>query len=182
MQLFLPILLPTCEHWFCVVINLVEKRIDVLDSMKLKSDEKTQAIAEVVSALVTILKRTRPMEYTWKNWIIHHPDVPQQNNTLVLTPSPFVCSVCMIKNWTHLCGCRFDCGFYTIRFMEHWTGGRMNTRELEANMGVDMRKRLLVRFVLSPHNNSRNEVLEKCSAEKISRVQRRASGAEKKRK
>ncbi|KAI8554970.1 hypothetical protein RHMOL_Rhmol05G0137500 [Rhododendron molle] len=131
--LFLPILLPTCEHWFCVVINLVEKRIDVLDSMKLKSDEKTEAIAEVVSALVTVLKRTRPMEYTWKNWIIHHPDVPQQNNTLVLTPSPFVCSVCMIKNWTHLCGCRFDCRFYTIRLMEHWTGGRMNTRELEVN-------------------------------------------------
>ncbi|KAI8539617.1 hypothetical protein RHMOL_Rhmol09G0197100 [Rhododendron molle] len=149
--LFLPILLPTCEHWFCVVINLVEKRIDVLDSMNLKSDEKTQAIAEVVSALFNVLKRTRTMEYPWKNWLIHHADVPQ-----------------------------VDCGFYTLRFMENWTGGRMNTRELEANMGIDMRKRLLVRFILSPHNNSRNEVLEKCSAEKISRVQRRASGAEKK--
>ncbi|KAI8568219.1 hypothetical protein RHMOL_Rhmol02G0181100 [Rhododendron molle] len=148
--LFLPILLPTCEHWFCVVINLVEKRIVVLDSMNLNTQEKTQAIAEVVSALVTVLKRTRPMECTWKNWIIHHPDVPQQKNT-------------------------FDCGFYTLRFMEHWTGGRMNTRELEPNVGVDMRKRLLVRFVLSQHNNSRNEVLEKCSAEKNFRVRLQSS-------
>ncbi|KAG5545166.1 hypothetical protein RHGRI_017594 [Rhododendron griersonianum] len=46
--LFLPILLATCDHWFCVVINLVDKRIDVLDSMKLKSTEKTSATADVV--------------------------------------------------------------------------------------------------------------------------------------
>ncbi|KAG5560279.1 hypothetical protein RHGRI_003543 [Rhododendron griersonianum] len=104
--LFLPILLATSEHWYCVVINLVEKRIDVLDSMKLKSDEKTSATADVVSALFTILKRTRPIDYQQNNWIIHHPSVPQQINI-------------------------FDCGFYTLRFMEHWTGGRMNTRELE---------------------------------------------------
>ncbi|KAG5524439.1 hypothetical protein RHGRI_031184 [Rhododendron griersonianum] len=56
----------------------------------------------------------------------------------------------------------FDCGFYTLRFMEHWTGGRMNTRELEANMGMDMRKRLLVRFILSPHKKRRDDVLQKC--------------------
>ncbi|XP_058202858.1 uncharacterized protein LOC131317316 [Rhododendron vialii] len=135
--LFLPILLATANHWFSVVINLVDKRIDILDSMKLKSEEKTLATADVVSALFTILKRTRPMDYPWKNWIIHHPDVPQQNNI-------------------------FDCGFYTLRFMEHWTGGRMNTRELEGNMGIDMRMRLLVRFILSPHNNRRDDVLQKC--------------------
>ncbi|KAG5548719.1 hypothetical protein RHGRI_014169 [Rhododendron griersonianum] len=104
--LFLPILLATSEHWYCVVINLVEKRIDVLESMKLKSDEKTSATADVVSALFTILKRTRPIDYQQNNWIIHHPSVPQQINI-------------------------FDCGFYTLRFMEHWTGGRMNTRKLE---------------------------------------------------
>ncbi|KAG5540367.1 hypothetical protein RHGRI_020558 [Rhododendron griersonianum] len=80
MQLFLPILLATSEHWYCVVINLVEKRIDVLDSMKLKSDEKTSATADVVSALFTILKRTRPIDYQQNNWIIHHPSVPQQIN------------------------------------------------------------------------------------------------------
>ncbi|XP_058216850.1 uncharacterized protein LOC131327729 [Rhododendron vialii] len=137
MQLFLPILLATADHWICVVINLVDKRIDILDSMKLKTEEKTVATADVVSALFTILKRTRPMDYPWKNWIIHHPDVPQQNNI-------------------------FDCGFYTLRFMEHWTGGRMNTRELEGNMGIDMRMRLLVRFILSPHNNRRDDVLQKC--------------------
>ncbi|KAI8547294.1 hypothetical protein RHMOL_Rhmol07G0183600 [Rhododendron molle] len=45
--LFLPILLATCEHWFCVVINLVDKRIEVLDLMNIKSDEKTFAIANV---------------------------------------------------------------------------------------------------------------------------------------
>ncbi|KAI8535932.1 hypothetical protein RHMOL_Rhmol10G0214200 [Rhododendron molle] len=55
-----------------------------------------------------------------------------------------------------------DCGFYTLRFMEHWTGGMMNTCELEANMGIDMRKRLLVWFILSPHNNSRDDVQQKC--------------------
>ncbi|KAI8530082.1 hypothetical protein RHMOL_Rhmol11G0027600 [Rhododendron molle] len=118
--LFLPILLATCEHWFCVVINLVEKHIDVLDSMKLKSDGKTQAIADVV-----------------RLWVLH------------------------LKVYGAL----------------DW---EMNTCELEANMGIDMRKRLLVRFILSPHNNRRNDVQEKCSADKIYRVQRRASGAEKK--
>ncbi|KAF7135237.1 hypothetical protein RHSIM_Rhsim08G0133000 [Rhododendron simsii] len=118
----------TCEHWFCVVINLVDKRIDVLDSMNVKTDEKTSAIADVVSALFNVLKRTRPMDYPRKNWIIHHPDVPQQNNM----------------------------------FMEHWTGGRMNTSELEANMGIDMRMRLLIRFILSPHNKRRDDVLQKC--------------------
>ncbi|KAG5516558.1 hypothetical protein RHGRI_037315 [Rhododendron griersonianum] len=97
MQLFLPILLATCDHWFCVVINLVDKRIDVLDSMKLKSTEKTSATADVVSALFSILKRTTQMEYPWNKWNVHHPDVPQQKNM----------------------------------FMEHWTGGKMNTRELE---------------------------------------------------
>ncbi|KAG5562080.1 hypothetical protein RHGRI_004954 [Rhododendron griersonianum] len=84
--LFLPILLATSEHWYCVVINLVEKRIDVLDSMKLKSDEKTSATADVVSALFTILKRTRPIDYQQNNWIIHHPSVPQQINMRVPTP------------------------------------------------------------------------------------------------
>ncbi|KAI8555102.1 hypothetical protein RHMOL_Rhmol05G0148300 [Rhododendron molle] len=106
-KLFLPIFLATCEHWFCVVINLVEKRIDVLDSMNQKSEEKTIAIAEVVAALFSVLKRTHDrMEYPWTNWVIKQADVPQQNNLV-------------------------DCGFYTLRFMEHWTGGRMNTRELE---------------------------------------------------
>ncbi|KAG5528217.1 hypothetical protein RHGRI_028975 [Rhododendron griersonianum] len=124
--LFLPILLVTGDHWFCVVINLVDKRIDVLDSMKLKSDEKTVATADVVSALFSILKRTRKMEYPWNNWNVHHPDVPQQNNM----------------------------------FMEHWTGGKMNTREVEVNMGIEMRKRLLVRFILSPHNKRRDDVLQ----------------------
>ncbi|KAI8549297.1 hypothetical protein RHMOL_Rhmol06G0014800 [Rhododendron molle] len=105
--LFLPIFLATCEHWFCVVINLVEKRIDVLDSMNQKSEEKTIAIAEVVAALFSVLKRTHDrMEYPWTNWVIKQADVPQQNNLV-------------------------DCGFYTLRFMEHWTGGRMNTREVE---------------------------------------------------
>ncbi|KAI8538282.1 hypothetical protein RHMOL_Rhmol09G0090300 [Rhododendron molle] len=81
--LFMSILLATCEHWFCVVINLVEKRIDVLHSMNLKSDEKTIAIAEVVSALFSVLKRTHhAMEYPWTNWVIKHADVPQQNNLL----------------------------------------------------------------------------------------------------
>ncbi|KAG5532138.1 hypothetical protein RHGRI_026675 [Rhododendron griersonianum] len=136
--LFLPILLVTGDHWFCVVINLVDKRIDVLDSMKLKSDEKTVATADVVSALFSILKRTRKMEYPWNNWNVHHPDVPQQNNI-------------------------FDCGFYTFRFMEHWTGGKMNTREVEVNMGIEMRKRLLVRFILSPHNKRRDDVLQMCA-------------------
>ncbi|KAI8568013.1 hypothetical protein RHMOL_Rhmol02G0165500 [Rhododendron molle] len=83
-SLFLPILLATSEHWFCVVINLIDKRINVLDSMKLKSDEKTFAIADVVSVLFTILKRTRPMEYPWTNWLINHADVPQQNNLTIL--------------------------------------------------------------------------------------------------
>ncbi|KAI8548452.1 hypothetical protein RHMOL_Rhmol07G0274900 [Rhododendron molle] len=106
-MLFLPIFLATCEHWFCVVINLVEKRIDVLDSMNQKSEEKTIAIAEVVAALFSVLKRTHDrMEYPWTNWVIKQADVPQQNNLV-------------------------DCGFYTLRFMEHWTGGRMNTREVE---------------------------------------------------
>ncbi|KAF7129249.1 hypothetical protein RHSIM_Rhsim10G0108400 [Rhododendron simsii] len=136
-DLFLSILLATCEHWLCVVINLVDKRIDVLDSMNIKTNEKTLAIAEVVSALFNVLKRTRTMDYPWKNWIIHHPDVPQQKNI-------------------------FDCGFYTLRFMEHWTGGRINTRDLEANMGIEMRMRLLVRFILSPHNKRRADVLKKC--------------------
>ncbi|KAI8547567.1 hypothetical protein RHMOL_Rhmol07G0206300 [Rhododendron molle] len=105
--LFLPIFLATCEHWFCVVINLVEKRIDVLDSMNQKSEEKTIAIAEVVAALFSVLKRTHDrMEYPWTNWVIKQADVPQQNNLV-------------------------DCGFYTLRFMEHWTGVRMNTREVE---------------------------------------------------
>ncbi|KAG5536179.1 hypothetical protein RHGRI_023836 [Rhododendron griersonianum] len=136
--LFLPIMLATCDHWFCVVINLVDKRIDVLDSMKLKSTEKTSATADVVSALFSILKRTTQMEYPWNKWNVHHPDVPQQKNI-------------------------FDCGFYTFRFMEHWTGGKMNTRELEANMGIEMRKRLLVRFILSPHNTRRDDVLQMCT-------------------
>ncbi|KAI8542655.1 hypothetical protein RHMOL_Rhmol08G0155000 [Rhododendron molle] len=26
-----------------------------------------------------------------------------------------------------------DCGFYVLRFMEHWTGGRFNTSQLEVN-------------------------------------------------
>ncbi|KAI8538540.1 hypothetical protein RHMOL_Rhmol09G0111500 [Rhododendron molle] len=134
--LFLLISLARCEHWFCVVINLVDKRIDVLNSMNLKSEEKVLAIADVVSTfllfvcramvlsfvetfefkcdfvmylfccgqvsvLFNVFKRTRLMDYPWKNWIIHHPNVPQQSNM----------------------------------FMEHWTGGRMNTRKLKIDEG-----------------------------------------------
>ncbi|KAI8567284.1 hypothetical protein RHMOL_Rhmol02G0109100 [Rhododendron molle] len=35
--LFLPVLLTDIEHWYCVVVNLVDKRIEVLDSMELRS-------------------------------------------------------------------------------------------------------------------------------------------------
>ncbi|KAF7150301.1 hypothetical protein RHSIM_Rhsim02G0111500 [Rhododendron simsii] len=99
-----------------------------------------------VSALFNVLKRTRLMDYPWKNWIIHHSDVLQQNNI-------------------------FDCGFYTLRFMEHWTGGRMNAREQEANMGVDMRMRLLVRLYYL--RTTRGEMMHYRSADKNYWVKRK---------
>lgn len=49
MQLFLPVLLSEIEHWYCFVINLIDKRIQVLDSMMLKCREKQLTIAKVVS-------------------------------------------------------------------------------------------------------------------------------------
>ncbi|KAE9444756.1 hypothetical protein C3L33_23346, partial [Rhododendron williamsianum] len=41
--LFLPVLLTDIEHWYCVVVNLVDKRIEVLDSMMLKTTDKKVA-------------------------------------------------------------------------------------------------------------------------------------------
>ncbi|KAI8553429.1 hypothetical protein RHMOL_Rhmol05G0015100 [Rhododendron molle] len=108
--LFLPVLLTDIEHWYCVVVNLVDKRIEVLDSMALQSTVKKVATVTVVS--------------TGQAW--------------------------------------HDCGFYTLKFMEHWTGGRMNTRELEDHVGadpIDVRKKLLVRLLLSPHNLLRDVVV-----------------------
>lgn len=120
--MFLSVLLPGFDHWFCVVINLVDKRMKVLDLMNLKCEEKMSAIANVVttfiicramvlsfvqifefkchfvmylfcwghvSTLFNVLKRTRPLSYPWKNWIIHHPDVPQQSNMWVYISSLF---------------------------------------------------------------------------------------------
>ncbi|XP_058212185.1 uncharacterized protein LOC131324290 [Rhododendron vialii] len=132
MQLFLPVLLTDIEHWYCVVVNLVDKRIEVLDSMVLKTTDKKVAIVTVVGMLFNVLSRTRTRQLhtPWIDWDVHEPEVPQQSNT-------------------------HDCGFYTLKFMEHWTGGRMNTRELEDHVGadaIDVRKRLLVRLLLSPHN------------------------------
>ncbi|KAI8571722.1 hypothetical protein RHMOL_Rhmol01G0141600 [Rhododendron molle] len=40
--LFLPVLLTDIEHWYCVVVNLVDKRIEVLDSMALRSRDVVQ--------------------------------------------------------------------------------------------------------------------------------------------
>ncbi|XP_058217570.1 uncharacterized protein LOC131328671 [Rhododendron vialii] len=47
--LFLPVLLNDIEHWYCVVVNLVDKRIEVLDSMVLQTTDKKVANATVVS-------------------------------------------------------------------------------------------------------------------------------------
>ncbi|KAE9444890.1 hypothetical protein C3L33_23212, partial [Rhododendron williamsianum] len=49
MQLFLPVLLTDIEHWYCVVVNLVDKRIEVVDSMVLKTTDKKVATKTVVS-------------------------------------------------------------------------------------------------------------------------------------
>ncbi|KAG5544828.1 hypothetical protein RHGRI_017323 [Rhododendron griersonianum] len=140
MQLFLPVLLTDIEHWYCVVVNLVDKRIEVVDSMVLKTTDKKVATKTVVGMLFNVLSRTRTkrqLPTPWNEWHLHEPSVPQQHNT-------------------------HDCGFYTLKFMEHWTGGRMNTRELEDHVGndaMDLRKRLLVRLLLSPHNQLRDVVL-----------------------
>ncbi|KAI8567153.1 hypothetical protein RHMOL_Rhmol02G0098100 [Rhododendron molle] len=109
--LFLPVLLTDIEHWYCVVVNLVDKRIEVLDSMELRSTDKNVATRTVVGMLFNVLTRTRTkrqLPTPWTDWHGHELEVPQQSNT-------------------------HDCGFYTSKFMEHWTGGRMNTRELEVN-------------------------------------------------
>ncbi|KAI8533900.1 hypothetical protein RHMOL_Rhmol10G0046500 [Rhododendron molle] len=138
--LFLPVLLTDIEHWYCVVVNLVDKRIEVLDSMALQSTVKKVATVTVVRMLFNVLSRTRTTQQLptpWHDWHVHEPHVPQQSNT-------------------------HDCGFYTLKFMEHWTGGRMNTRELEDHVGadpIDVRKRLLVRLLLSPHNLLRDVVV-----------------------
>ncbi|KAF7154229.1 hypothetical protein RHSIM_Rhsim01G0162700 [Rhododendron simsii] len=94
--LFLPVLLTDIEYWYCVVVNLVDKRIEVLYSIMLKTTDK-----KVTTVIV---------------------------------------------------------------LMKYWMGGRMNTRELEDHVGadaIDVRKRLLVRLLLSPHNQLRDVVLTK---------------------
>ncbi|KAE9444570.1 hypothetical protein C3L33_23532, partial [Rhododendron williamsianum] len=109
MQLFLPVLLTDIEHWYCVVVNLVDKRIEVLDSMELQTTDKKVATVTVVGMLFNVLSRTRTkrqLPTPWNEWHLHEPEVPEQSNT-------------------------HDCGFYTFKFMKHWMGGRMNTRELE---------------------------------------------------
>ncbi|KAG5563500.1 hypothetical protein RHGRI_006060 [Rhododendron griersonianum] len=138
--LFLPVLLTDIEHWYCVVVNLVDKRIEVVDSMVLKTTDKKVATKTVVGMLFNVLSRTRTrrqLPTPWNEWHVYEPAVSQQDNT-------------------------HDCGFYTLKFMEHWTGGRMNTRELEDHVGndaMDLRKRLLVRLLLSSHNQLRDVVL-----------------------
>ncbi|XP_058216822.1 uncharacterized protein LOC131327697 [Rhododendron vialii] len=141
MQLFLPVLLTNIEHWYCVVVNLVDKRIEVLDSMVLQTTDKKVANVTVVRMLFNVLSRTRSRQQLhtpWNDWHVHEPKVPQQSNT-------------------------HDCGFYTLKLMEHWTGGRMNTRELEDHVGadaIDVCKRLLVRLLLSSHNQLREWFLK----------------------
>ncbi|KAI8573328.1 hypothetical protein RHMOL_Rhmol01G0268700 [Rhododendron molle] len=110
--------------------------------MELKTTDKKVATVTVVRMLFNVLSRTRTTQQLpkpWHDWHVHEPDVPQQSNT-------------------------HDCGFYTLKFMEHWTGGRMNTRELEDHVRADainVRKRLLVRLLLSPHNQLRDVVVSK---------------------
>ncbi|KAE9444637.1 hypothetical protein C3L33_23465, partial [Rhododendron williamsianum] len=110
--------------------------------MVLQTTDKKVATVKVVRMLFNVLSQTRTKQQLhtpWNDWRVHEPEVPQQSNM-------------------------HDCGFYTLKFMEHWTGGRMNTRELEDHMGgdaIDVRKRLLVRLLLSPHNQLRDVVLKK---------------------
>ncbi|KAG5562196.1 hypothetical protein RHGRI_005062 [Rhododendron griersonianum] len=95
--LFLPVLLTDIEHWYCVVVNLVDKRIEVVDSMVLKTTDKKVATKTVVGMLYNVLSRTqtrRQLPTPWNKWHVYEPAVPQQDNT-------------------------HDCGFYTLKFMEH---------------------------------------------------------------
>ncbi|KAG5549270.1 hypothetical protein RHGRI_014581 [Rhododendron griersonianum] len=139
-DLFLPLLLTDVEHWYCVVVNLVDKWIEVLDSMVLQTTDKKIATVTVVGMLFNLLSQIRikrQLLTPWNEWHVYEPEVPQQSNT-------------------------HDCGFYTLKFMEHWMGGWMNTRELEDHVGNDaivVRKRLLVWLLLSPHNQLRDAVL-----------------------
>ncbi len=52
MQLLLPVLIGDGEtgHWFCVAINLVDLRVEVLDSMKLADlTNRTTTVDTVVT-------------------------------------------------------------------------------------------------------------------------------------
>ncbi|KAF7123079.1 hypothetical protein RHSIM_Rhsim12G0083900 [Rhododendron simsii] len=133
--LFLPVLLKSPKHWYVIAINQVDKCLEVLDSLSLDCQEKITANAHVISGLYKVLQRTRKnLHSEFHKWPIVHPIVPQQNNT-------------------------HDCGFYVLRFMEHWTGGRFNTSQLEDLEENALRKRLLVRFVLSLLNSLRDGLL-----------------------
>ncbi|KAF7131718.1 hypothetical protein RHSIM_Rhsim09G0059600 [Rhododendron simsii] len=103
--LFLSVLLTDIEHWYCVVVNLVDKRIEVLDSMVLKTTDKKVATVTVVRMLFNMLRRTRTGEQL---------------------PTP-------------------------------WNEWRDNV----GADATDLRKRLLVRLMLSPHNQLRDVVLTK---------------------
>ncbi|KAG5561335.1 hypothetical protein RHGRI_004382 [Rhododendron griersonianum] len=84
MQLFLPVLLTDIVHWYCVVVNLVDKRIEVLDSMVLQTTDKKVATVKVVRMLFNVLSRTRTKQQLptpWNDWRVHEPEVPQQSNT-----------------------------------------------------------------------------------------------------
>ncbi|KAH7837361.1 hypothetical protein Vadar_012962 [Vaccinium darrowii] len=136
-DLILPVLLGDGEtgHWFCVAVNLVDLRVEVLDSMKSADlTDRWSTIETIWNNLFALLNDGEGVpRHTADEFQIVYPKVPQQDNG-------------------------HDCGIYLIKFMELWKG-RMVSAELESDNMNNIRRRILYSLFMDERNEQRDSVL-----------------------
>ncbi|KAF0889712.1 hypothetical protein E2562_030504, partial [Oryza meyeriana var. granulata] len=103
-SIFLPMI--DNNHWTVMCFNMIDRRIDVLDSMGAKKSKRSKLNDEnmrqkVIGRFLDVLDRIYPNEFTpVRNWKCHLALIPQQ----------------VLEN---------DCGFFAMKYIQFWDGRKL---------------------------------------------------------
>ncbi|KAJ1256793.1 hypothetical protein BS78_K311300 [Paspalum vaginatum] len=121
-------------HWFTIAINMVDKKFQVIDSLRAPTDKELVNHARKVCGKIVTLWRTHtenqligctiPQIYNFKTEFVNEPRFKQFS--------------------TH------DCGLFTLKAIEHWDGVKLP--QIRGNDEINSRRRMLCEWIRSPGN------------------------------
>ncbi|KAJ1265028.1 hypothetical protein BS78_08G046800, partial [Paspalum vaginatum] len=114
-------------HWFTIVINMVDQKFQVIDSLRVPTDKELVNYAKKVCGEIITL------------WCTHTGNQPG-----CTIPQIYYFKTEFINEPRH------DCGLFTLKAIEHCDGVKLP--EIRGNDEINLRRRMLCEWIRSPEN------------------------------